>query len=108
MGRSEIGNIALDQLLIKARDDTCLRDVVFDGLTRSKRSAIGWFRGANTVPSLMGLHQDEASNRLWPFVAIGLFLKGAGMGELWPHAAALAAISAPMFLASWLLFRRQW
>ena len=38
----------------------------------------------------------------------GLFLKGAGMGELWPHAVALAAISAPMFLASWLLFRRQW
>lgn len=38
----------------------------------------------------------------------GLFLKGAGLGELWPHALALAAISAPMFAASWLLFRRQW
>jgi ABC-2 type transport system permease protein len=38
----------------------------------------------------------------------GLFLKGAGVAELWPHAAALAAIGAPMFLASWLLFRRQW
>lgn len=38
----------------------------------------------------------------------GLFLKGAGIAELWPHAAALAAISLPLFLASWLIFRRAW
>lgn len=38
----------------------------------------------------------------------GLFLKGAGMAELWPHAIALAAIGAPLFATSWLLFRRQW
>jgi ABC-2 type transport system permease protein len=38
----------------------------------------------------------------------GLFLKGAGLGELWPHALALIGVSAPMFGASWLLFRRQW
>lgn len=41
-------------------------------------------------------------------IVTGLFLKGAGMGELWPHAAALAAIGVPLFGASWLLFRRQW
>lgn len=41
-------------------------------------------------------------------IVSGLFLKGAGMAELWPHAAALALIGAPLFAASWLLFRRQW
>ena len=41
-------------------------------------------------------------------IVAGLFLKGAGMGELWPHALALALIGAPLFAASWLLFRRQW
>jgi ABC-2 type transport system permease protein len=38
----------------------------------------------------------------------GLFLKGAGLGELWPHALALVGISGSMFLGGWLLFRRQW
>jgi ABC-2 type transport system permease protein len=38
----------------------------------------------------------------------GIFLKGAGLGELWPHALALAVISAPLFLGSWLIFRRSW
>ena len=41
-------------------------------------------------------------------IVSGLFLKGAGIGELWPHAAALAAISLPLFLGSWLIFRRSW
>jgi ABC-2 type transport system permease protein len=41
-------------------------------------------------------------------IVSSLFLKGAGFAELWPHAAALAAIGAPLFLASWLIFRRQW
>ena len=38
----------------------------------------------------------------------GLFLKGAGLGELWPHAAALSAIAAPLFVGSWLIFRKSW
>ena len=41
-------------------------------------------------------------------IVTGLFLKGAGLGELWTHAAALAAISTVMFSAAWLLFRRNW
>ena len=41
-------------------------------------------------------------------IVSSLFLKGAGFAELWPHAAALAAIGTPLFLASWLIFRRQW
>ena len=41
-------------------------------------------------------------------IVSGLFLKGAGLNELWPHAAALAAISVPLFLGGWLIFRRAW
>lgn len=41
-------------------------------------------------------------------IASGLFLKGAGMAELWPHALALAAIGAVVFSAAWLIFRRSW
>lgn len=41
-------------------------------------------------------------------IVSGLFLKGSGIGELWPHAAALAAISVPLFVGSWLIFRKSW
>jgi len=41
-------------------------------------------------------------------IVTGIFLKGAGLGELWPHALALGLVGAPLFTASWLLFRRQW
>ncbi|HEY0647546.1 ABC transporter permease [Phenylobacterium sp.] len=41
-------------------------------------------------------------------ITTGLFLKGAGMAELWPHALALALIGAPLFGVSWLVFRREW
>jgi ABC-2 type transport system permease protein len=41
-------------------------------------------------------------------IVTGLFLKGAGMDELWPHAVALTAIGAPLFVASWWIFKRQW
>ena len=41
-------------------------------------------------------------------IVSGLFLKGSGYAELWPHAAALLGISAPMFFGAWMLFRRQW
>jgi ABC-2 type transport system permease protein len=41
-------------------------------------------------------------------IVSGLFLKGAGLSELWPHALAQIAISVPLFLGSWLIFRRSW
>jgi ABC-2 type transport system permease protein len=57
-----------------------------------------WLQVASEVSPLR--HQIE--------IVSGLFLKGAGMGELWPHAVALVAIAAPLFAVSWLRFRRQW
>lgn len=41
-------------------------------------------------------------------ITTGLFLKGAGIVELWRHGVALVAIGVPLFAASWLLFKRQW
>lgn len=41
-------------------------------------------------------------------IVSGIFLKGAGLGELWRHAAALAAIALPLFTGAWLIFRRAW
>ena len=40
--------------------------------------------------------------------ATGLFLKGAGLPQLWPHAAALLGIGIAVFSGAWLLFRRNW
>lgn len=58
----------------------------------------GWLQtGAQASPIL---HYIE--------IVSGLFLKGAGVTELWLHAAALAAISAVMFSSAWILFRRAW
>ena len=41
-------------------------------------------------------------------IATGIFLKGAGMPQLWPHAAALLAIGIVIFSSAWLLFRKSW
>jgi ABC-2 type transport system permease protein len=39
-------------------------------------------------------------------VILGIFLKGAGLAELWPHALALVAIGLPLFAFSLFVFRR--
>ena len=39
-------------------------------------------------------------------VILGVFLKGAGLSELWPHALALAGIAAVLFAAAAAAFRR--
>jgi ABC-2 type transport system permease protein len=38
-------------------------------------------------------------------VILGVFLKGAGLAELWPQALALVAIGAPLFAAAAIIFR---
>lgn len=40
-------------------------------------------------------------------ITLGIFLKGSGLRELWPHALALVGIGVPLFaLASWIFARR--
>jgi ABC-2 type transport system permease protein len=58
-------------------------------------------------PWLQGLSQASPLRHYVEIIS-GLFLKGAGMGELWPHAVALLGIGTAMFAAAWLFFRRQW
>ena len=61
-----------------------------------------------SMPRWLQIASEASPLRHGIEITTGLFLKGAGMGELWPHAIALAAIGAPLFATSWLLFRRQW
>ncbi|MCI3130838.1 ABC transporter permease [Phenylobacterium aquaticum] len=58
----------------------------------------GWLQTASLV----------SPQRHYVDIVSGLFLKGAGLAELWPHVLALVGISTAMFLGGWLLFRRQW
>jgi len=68
------------------------------GTVTPLESMPGWLQGAVQVSPLR--HSTQ--------IVTSLFLKGAGLRELWPHAAALAAIGVPLFGGSWMLFRRQW
>ncbi|MFC3068468.1 ABC transporter permease [Phenylobacterium soli] len=61
-----------------------------------------------SMPGWLQIASQASPLRHGIAIVTGLFLKGAGMGELWPHAAALGLIGAPLFAGSWLLFRRQW
>jgi ABC-2 type transport system permease protein len=61
-----------------------------------------------SMPRWLQIASEASPLRHGIAIVTGLFLKGAGMSELWPHAAALAAIGAPLFASSWLLFRREW
>lgn len=58
----------------------------------------GWLQAASLASPL----------RHYVDIVSGLFLKGAGIGELWLHAVALIGISAAMFAGGWFLFKRQW
>ncbi len=58
----------------------------------------GWLQAASLASPL----------RHYVDIVSGLFLKGAGIGELWWHAVALIGISIAMFAGGWLLFKRQW
>jgi ABC-2 type transport system permease protein len=40
-------------------------------------------------------------------VFLGVFLKGAGLAELWPQGLALLAIGTVLYAAAWAVFRRE-
>jgi ABC-2 type transport system permease protein len=61
-----------------------------------------------SMPRWLQIASEASPLRHGIEIVAGLFLKGAGMAELWPHAAALAMIGAPLFVSSWLLFKRAW
>ena len=45
--------------------------------------------------------------RYYTDIILGIFLKGAGLNELWPQTLALLAIGTVLFGCSLLVFRRQ-
>lgn len=61
-----------------------------------------------SMPSWLQAGTEVSPLRHFLEIVSGLFLKGAGMNELWPHALALAAIGLLLFIVSWVMFRRQW
>lgn len=61
-----------------------------------------------SMPGWLQIGAEASPIRHYIEIVSGLFLKGAGVGELWPHALALAAISTLLFTSGWLIFRRAW
>ena len=61
-----------------------------------------------SMPPWLRIAIEVSPLRHFTEIVTALFLKGAGIAELWPHGLALAAIGVPLFTASWLLFKRQW
>jgi ABC-2 type transport system permease protein len=61
-----------------------------------------------TMPGWLQAATQASPLRHYVDIVSGLFLKGAGIGELWLHAVVLIAISAAMFAGGWFLFKRQW
>ncbi|MGE6608582.1 ABC transporter permease [Halomonas sp. NPDC076908] len=58
------------------------------------------------MPNLLQQLSLASPLRHYLDITLGIFLKGAGMEILWPHALALVAIGMPLYLVAWLIFRR--
>lgn len=59
-----------------------------------------------SMPNLLQQLSLASPLRHYLDITLGIFLKGAGLEILWPHALALVAIGIPLYLAAWLIFRR--
>lgn len=68
----------------------------------------GTIAPVESMPDWLQAISQASPLRHYVDIVAGLFLKGAGMGELWPHAVAMSGISLAMFAGGWLLFKRQW
>lgn len=68
----------------------------------------GSVTSVESMPGWLQLGAEASPMRHYIEIVSGLFLKGAGLAELWPHTLALAAISLVMFTSAWLLFRKSW
>ena len=61
-----------------------------------------------SMPGWLQIATEASPLRHGVDIVTGLFLKGAGLGDLWPHALALTAIGTPLLFGAWFLFRRTW
>ena len=61
------------------------------------------------MPSWPQVGAEASPIRHYIELVSGLFMKRAGISELWPHAIALAAmIILLLFASGWFILRRAW
>jgi ABC-2 type transport system permease protein len=67
----------------------------------------GTFVPIKSMPDFLQQLSLLSPVRFYTDIILGVFLKGAGLTELWPQTLALLAISSVLFGCSLLVFRRQ-
>lgn len=67
----------------------------------------GTIAPVESMPQVLQQASVVSPLRHYMDVILGIFLKGAGLAELWPQALALLAIGAALFAAAWAVFRRE-
>jgi ABC-2 type transport system permease protein len=67
----------------------------------------GTFVPIKSMPDFLQKLSLSSPVRHYTDIILGVFLKGAGLAELWPQTLALLAIGAVLFGCSLLVFRRQ-
>lgn len=65
----------------------------------------GTLAPVESMPKALQVLSLASPLRHYMDVILGVFLKGAGLAELWPQTLALAAIGAPLFFAAAIIFR---
>jgi ABC-2 type transport system permease protein len=60
-----------------------------------------------SMPNLLQRLSLLSPVRYYTYIILGIFLKGAGLTELWPQTLGLLLIGAFLFGCSLLIFRRQ-
>lgn len=66
----------------------------------------GTITPAESMPDVLQTLSLVSPLRHYMDVILGVFLKGAGLAELWPQALALVVIGTPLFLLAAWIFRR--
>lgn len=66
----------------------------------------GTITPVESMPDVLQAASLASPLRHYMDVILGVFLKGAGLAELWPQALALVAIGTPLFLLAAWIFRR--
>lgn len=65
----------------------------------------GTLAPVESMPKALQIFSLISPLRHYMDVILGIFLKGAGMAELWPQTLALIAIGAPLFAVATIIFR---
>lgn len=67
----------------------------------------GTIAPVESMPEVLQRAAHLSPLRHYMDVILGVFLKGAGLAELWPQALALLAIGTALYATAWAVFRRE-